>query len=377
MNVLFISNVLPSPEQPGAGVFNAELIRAMRTRGHEVHSIVPVAWRTRIRAMKSGAAPDVGASYPTFWYPPGCFRASYHRWMWWSIRRTVHRVTESFRVDAVVAFWVHPDGTCAVRVARQLGVPSVVIAGGSDLLVVTANRRRAASVGRTLADAGSVLAEGAHLVARALALGAPADRTFRFRRGVDTARFAAGDASEARARLGLAPGRPLLLWAGHMVEVKGVDRLIDAHAALVLPRPLLALAGDGPLRSSLKRRAAHAGTSSDVVFPGRLSHDVLADWMRAADAFALPSLSEGTPNVLQEATAVGIPWIASDVGAVASLATEHDRVVPPDDVPRLAGAIAEVLAQPGPRHGKVAAAVSWDEAVDQVERAIAAARAAR
>ena len=366
--------MLPTPARPIQGTFNVELIRALRHHGHDVGLIVPVSWLERIgRRQPAGPLPDDQAHYPTFWYPPRWFRASYHRWMRWSIHGSVRRAIASQRPDAVLAFWVHPDGTCAVEIAHQLGVPAVVIAGGSDLLVITQDKKRARVIRQTLAKAGAVLAEGSHLVAKALELGAPTDRTYLFRRGVDAGRFSPGSQRAARERLGLPTDRQVLLWAGNMVPIKGLDTLLAAHSRLTDPRPLLVLIGDGPLRVRLENRVRLLGTTT-VRFVGRVAHHDLGDWYRAADVFVLPSRSEGTPNVLQEATACGVPFVASHVGAISALASSADRVVEPGDVNGFVSAIGQILATPGERHGKEPFAVTWDAAVDQVETAIHSAQ---
>ncbi|MBA2293061.1 MAG: glycosyltransferase [Gemmatimonadales bacterium] len=370
MNILFISNVHPTPVRPSQGTFNAELVRALTASGHAVRTIVPVPWHQRLLAWKAHRnAPDIW--YPAFWYPPGVFRASYHHWMRWSIRRAASQASAGGWADAVIAFWIHPDGRFAAELARALHIPVIVIAGGSDLLVVTADPRRAREVGRTLAMADAVLAEGRHLVDRAVALGARASTTHVFRRGVDGSRFSPGSQLAARQALGLSADDQVVLWAGNMVAIKGVDLLVRAHAQLAEPRPLLALIGDGPERRSLELLTADLGTGGRVRFIGRLPHDQLVIWYRAADLFALPSLSEGTPNVLQEASACGLPFVAADVGAVSELATAADRVVSSRDPAEFGAAIADVLATAGERHGKEAVPRPWTAAIEQIERILA------
>ncbi len=53
-----------------------------------------------------------------------------------------------------------------------------------------------------------------------------------------------------------------------------------------------------------------------VILPGRVSRELIPDYFRAADVFVLPSLSEGSGNVLLEAAACGCPAIGSNVGGI-------------------------------------------------------------
>jgi len=71
----------------------------------------------------------------------------------------------------------------------------------------------------------------------------------------------------------------------------------------------------------------------------------LFDRMRDADVFVLPTLSEGTPHVLVEARANGLPCISTTVGGVPTTVTDgYDALlVPPKDARALARAIERVV----------------------------------
>jgi glycosyltransferase involved in cell wall biosynthesis len=83
-----------------------------------------------------------------------------------------------------------------------------------------------------------------------------------------------------------------------------------------------------------------------VFWPGYTSYgEPLFDHLRAADIFVLPSLSEGTPHVLVEARANGLPCISTSVGGVPTSVTDgYDALlVPPKNSDALARAIDRVI----------------------------------
>jgi glycosyltransferase involved in cell wall biosynthesis len=134
---------------------------------------------------------------------------------------------------------------------------------------------------------------------------------------------------------------------GRLSREKGHDVLIDACAALppsIRERTLLVIAGDGPERAALIRRAAARRVRL------RLDgfHDDVRAWYAAADVFVLPSRSEGSPNVLLEAFAAGCAVVASRVGGIPEIADAGASacLVPPEHVQELAAAIEAVLTAP-------------------------------
>lgn len=106
--------------------------------------------------------------------------------------------------------------------------------------------------------------------------------------------------SAARRRLDLPTDRPVVLFVGRFVEKKGLAILKQAVAA----RPDLwwAFAGWGP-EDPAGWGAANVSVFRDLAGPS------LAELYRAADLFALPSVGEGFPLVVQEALASGLPVV--------------------------------------------------------------------
>jgi peptidoglycan/xylan/chitin deacetylase (PgdA/CDA1 family) len=356
MRILFISNVYPNPCQPTKGLFNRRLVEAL-ARHHEVRVICPVSWTDRLKAglRRRTAEPAAGAGavqafFPRFYYPPKILRTSYGEFLWRSVRGTVERLLGQWTPDAIVGYWAHPDGYVALRAARMIGVPAVVMAGGTDVLLLTDHPGRRRRIVDVLTGADGVVVVGAHLRKRLLELGLPDQRISIVPRGVDENHFHPGDRSEARRRLGIPADRRMLLWVGRMVPVKGLDVLLAA-CTLLRQRGLpfhLYLIGGGELESSIAKKVAADGLGKAVSLVGPVPPERLGDWYRAADLTVLPSRSEGVPNVLRESLACGTPFVASNVGGVSELTPEnHDCLVPPGDVEALAQAIARHLDRKG------------------------------
>ncbi len=369
MRILFLSSIFPHGTARVTGTFNLELCRAFAPE-HDVRVVAPRSfidvWRTRRenRAADRWVTETTGinASYPSYFYTPGIARSLYGESMWWSVRRHLGRVVEQFHPETIVSYWAHPDGEVALRTAQPLGIPSVVIIGGSDVLLLPNDRRRRPKIQSVLRQSSAVMTVSEGLRRSVIDLGADPSRVHTIYQGVDDQLFFPGDADAARRRLSLPTDRRLLLWVGRMVEVKGLDTLI---AAFDLARQKqsdlhLLLVGDGPLRAAVRSDVERRGLSNHVTFTGTQLPTQLPDWYRAADLFVLSSLSEGLPNVLREAVACGRPFVSTDVGSVRELAESQPgspfaELVPVGDTAAMAIAIERVLR---PEYLAVARSVS-------------------
>jgi glycosyltransferase involved in cell wall biosynthesis len=289
----------------------------------------------------------VSVEHPRYLYMPGGLRGWYGRFYRWSVGRAFRRAVASFRPDLVYTTWAYPDGWATIGLARRAGLPVVLKVHGSDVLQVDEYPARRRGTAEALRRADRVVAVSRDLARRVIDLGADPSRVHVVYNGVDEQVFHPGGRGPARARLGLDPRRPLLLYVGNLLPVKGPDVLIEACARLTAGgRDFdLHVIGRGPSREPLGRQAAESGIHGRVHFHGVVAHDGLPDWFRAADFLVLPSRSEGVPNVLLEASACGTPFVASDVGGVPEVAhMGASRLVPPGDALRLSEAIDQMLS---------------------------------
>lgn len=154
---------------------------------------------------------------------------------------------------------------------------------------------------------------------------------------------------ETRARHGIDPQRPVVLSVGRLSHEKAQRDLIDAFARMPAgsaSRPQLVLVGDGPERGALAAQAARLGVQESVFFCGQQSD--VRPFYAMASVFALPSLSEGSPNALLEAMAAGVPAVATHVGGVPEIAAHEETalLVPARTPEALAAAVRSLLESP-------------------------------
>jgi glycosyltransferase involved in cell wall biosynthesis len=142
--------------------------------------------------------------------------------------------------------------------------------------------------------------------------------------GVDSAHFepvaAFEEAKRLRARIGVGPQGLLIGTVGQMRPEKNQEVLLTAlrHLRVSGVDAHLVIAGDGPLRDFLRRRAAELEVADRVTFIGEVD-DVRAV-LTAMDVFVLPSTAvESFSNAALEAMAIGRPVILSDIGGAREM----------------------------------------------------------
>ncbi len=137
---------------------------------------------------------------------------------------------------------------------------------------------------------------------------------------------------------------PVLLCVGRFSKEKGHAILLDALERLKSASAFqLVLIGDGVLRQAMEEQVRSHRLESFVVFAGQKSD--VRPYFEAADMLVLPSLSEGSPNVLLEAMAAQLPIIATRAGGVCEIVSDGETalVVPTGDAVELAKSIERMI----------------------------------
>jgi glycosyltransferase involved in cell wall biosynthesis len=155
------------------------------------------------------------------------------------------------------------------------------------------------------------------------------------------------DSARLRSELKMSPDDKVILSVGRFSREKGHRDLLTAFTLLrdqiKDSRLRLVLVGDGPERRRLEQQAQESDAQEHVLFAGH--RDDAQRFYGIAKVFALPSYTEGTPNVLLESMAAGIPVVATAVGGIPELAIDGKNalLVPAADPAALANALQKTL----------------------------------
>ena len=150
-----------------------------------------------------------------------------------------------------------------------------------------------------------------------------------------------------RARLGVAESVPAVAMVARFAPPKDHATLLEAmvHVRAEIPGAIAVLAGDGPQRDAVRRRARAMGLEDAIVFPG---HDDPFALFRAADVAVLVSRHEGVPLTLIEAMSQTVPVVATDVGGVGDVVDDGvtGLLAPAGDARAVAQRLIDLLRDP-------------------------------
>jgi colanic acid/amylovoran biosynthesis glycosyltransferase len=158
-----------------------------------------------------------------------------------------------------------------------------------------------------------------------------------------------------RSRAARTIGPIRLLSVARLVQEKGLEFGIRALHELLDARPEISfvydIIGEGPLRGRLQQLIDELQLGARVRLLGARPQEDVVRALSESDLLLAPSLAEALPVSLMEASAAGVPVLATQVGSVDQI-VQHGisgYLVPPGDAPALCRRLAELLEDPQKR----------------------------
>ena len=325
----------PRTNYPVGGIFVHEQVRALRSRGidarvatgdpHWIQTLNPRRIAASLRDYHSQR--PVWATWDTvpvihFAYLCGyLFRPTIHSLTYvHGFRRLMARLRSEFPFDLVHAHTSFLDGAAGLAASHAHGCPLVVTEHTGPFGMLTRNAFMRYRTRRSVVGADRVFAVSNSLREAMLAeLAVTPDRIDVMPNGIDPEVFR--PIAECRRRTGDAVR---VLWVGHHVEVKRVDRLVRAFALALQSRPhlRLSLLGDGPDRGKIDALVADLGLTAYVEFLPATDRTGVAKAICAHDFVAVSSATETFSLVTLEALACGVPVLSTACGGPQDLIAE-------------------------------------------------------
>lgn len=320
-------------------------------------------WETHVVSFRPAEIPGA-----TVHYVDGLERTGKARYLVHA--RRVSRLVRELRPDVLHALHLTSYGFLAGLTGCH---PAIVSVWGTDVLEaphLTPVHRWLTR--RALARADAITATGLRLAEATLPWAPPAKPVAVIPYGADLERFAPAASSPPRDRVVVGA-------VARLSPEKGFDHLLQALALLRDRgvRAELRLAGDGPSRAALEKRAAALNLGGHVRFLGEVPHEAVPEILRDLDIFAIPSTWEGFGVAAVEAAACALPVVGSNIHGIPDVVQDGETglLVPPADPSALAAALEALIADPA-RRGRMGVAgralvereYDWAKNAAQMER---------
>ncbi len=349
LKIAVVTRYFPNSEQPTHGRSAYQTLRVL-ARHADVRVFYPNSTypsflkpqrRTYNRLDPNFSLPDVNVSYYDYPALPLISRPLNG----WMASRVLVPHVRRFAPDLIFSFILYPYGYAALEIASALSVPVVAMGIGSDVHSI-GDRFSAMQTRTVLRNVDFLVAVSDDLRRRAVAMGAPPEKTRAVINGCDLSVFHVMDRLSAREKFQIYPAAEAVMYIGRMDVKKGLLELIQAATMLRPRRPNLHvyLIGEGPDAAVIESAIKAANATAYLHMLPPCDFDDVALWAAAADVVTLPSYMEGCPNVVLEALACGRPVVATNVGGIPEIMSDDcGRLVEPRDPVALAGALAAVL----------------------------------
>lgn len=320
LKIAVVTAFVPSLAEPNHGIAVMRTLQQLR-RLCDLRVIAPVpmpivggSGNPMLRLVQP---PEMAADIPAVYLPYSTIPVAGRLFNGRRAASVIRDEVAAFQPDVILSYWIYPDGYAAVQIGRELGVPVVLGARGSDLRLP--GRLSRGLVKEAVRNCSAVLTVSQELRGHAINAGALPERVHTILNGVNAQRFRLRDQRAVRAGLRIDPEKKVAVFVGRLSAAKGLRELMTASRAIFARRPdfELVVIGSGKLGAEVKAFAAeHQGRVRVLDECGR---DEVAGWMSASDLLCLPSYSEGCPNVVIESLASGRPVVASSVGGVPEI----------------------------------------------------------
>lgn len=358
IRLLVFSSLFPHEGEPTLGIFvRNRLLHLLADEDIEATVVAPVPWfpfKSKMFGRYGRAAQakefeivdDVEVFHPRYLVIPKIGMMLTPRFMAFCAKRAVKKLlAKGKRFDAIDAHYLFPDGVAACELAKHFKLPYVLTARGSDITQIGQMPGPQKLIVNACYEASHVITVSRSLKDRLVEIGVKADHISSLRNGVDSHRFrpVEGARTALCQETGLDTGRPILLFAGWLIQRKRVDIILDALK--YLPEVQALIIGDGELRQELMQHCRSLQLEDRVVFAGQKTPADMPFYFSAADILCLPSEREGWANVMLEAMACGTPVIARAVDGALELITDDavGRLVQGDEPAAYADAVKSVL----------------------------------
>jgi len=341
MKILVYSDNYPSGSSPLVGTFVYKFVQSAIKNGAVIKVISPATRRFSLR--KTAANQFYGNELASVLRPKvWSFSSKWIlRWNTFNIYRIskVRSLAKNLKIDnSFDALYCHflSNALIAAEVNLNNAVPIIAAVGEYRNIDVIKSFYNKALYEKLLQRINGFIAVSEQVKIKLLSMGVSENSIIVLPNATDRDIFRPLDKNSCREKFGIPHDKKVVLFIGRFIDNKGPLRLLEAVKRLNDPDVLVCFIGKGQEESLL--------ISDQIILKKALPYFEIPEIMSAADLFVLPTLHEGSSNVLVEAMACGLPIVSSDIPEViAQCDDSFSTLVDPMDVNQIKKAIKDII----------------------------------
>ena len=361
MKVLIICSSFPSNIDPKASPFLAEQVKWLKKS--KVEPIVVVItdsliigrdliiphknWISNLdKWLKMfGSKPEKLLNNQKVYYPKIISISNYFftkrivRLVHYQVKNIFKDVIDFYKPDIIHSHFINPNAYIGQIISEKYNIPHVTSVMGEDARHYGLTGDRKQYTINTMKKVSGVIAKSNSLKKFLhLNYNLDQDKTRIIFNGVDLKKFYPNYKKNKLNNL---------LYIGSFNKMKNIlGNLLPAIYYLKEIRDdfIVHFVGDGPQKCAISEKVAKLNLGGHTVFHGRKHHTEIKKFFDMANILVLSSHHEGTPNVVMESLASGVPVVACSIDGIPDIVNEDSAIlVPPSNPKKLAKAIDEAL----------------------------------
>ncbi|MCR4369148.1 MAG: glycosyltransferase family 4 protein [archaeon] len=228
------------------------------------------------------------------------------------------------RPDAIIVNFGAPWASFVMPIAKKMGIPVITIIHGSDAHALTRPeyRKTRKAVVRSYSKSDAKIAVADYLKSTLDAMGVKNIEVIR--NTIDAKKFGAIHPEKSgfwRKRFNIPKNATVFVHVSYLAPVKNPLLIVQAASLAVQKNPEMhfLIVGEGPLRQAMEKMVKTNGLSKKFTFTGEATHSQIRNYFSFSNVHIMSSLREGTPLVIMEAAAAGLPTIATRAGGIPEI----------------------------------------------------------
>ncbi len=261
--------------------------------------------------------------YIRYWRLPRRFFNHYEGYFaFFKARKIFKKIIKN--VSLIHSNWIFPSGQVAFLLNKKYHIPYIVSLLGTDVHNLTYGTNYWKKAKNIIDNASIISSVSLQLIEKCKLekIRINDNKLYLIDNIYEENTFRIKSKTETKEKLEIENNSKIIFFAGGLVPVKNVSILIKAFAGMNNKNIKLFIAGAGIDRKKLEQLTVKLSCEKNIVFLGNLNSENLVDYYNASDVFCLPSLNEGTPNVIIESLLCGTPVVASNVGGIPNVIKE-------------------------------------------------------